>query len=127
MSSIWDFINSINDKSKYMGDDEDLPEVFDGFITNRSLSLFPDTILYANQNNSQFDLDKKLQYDFYFYGIRNRKRRAKWPKKENDNDVKLIMQNYQYSESKALSALSILSEKQLDELRTRLNNFGGVK
>ena len=38
---------------------------YNSFIVNRSLSYFPDTVLYANEMNRYHFLDKKLQYEFY--------------------------------------------------------------
>ena len=65
----FDFINSINFTKKNMmrgTENDDLAEKsYVPYITNRTLSYFTDTLLYANEmNRFASTLDSKLQYEF---------------------------------------------------------------
>ena len=51
---------------------------YNSFIVNRSLSYFPDTVLYANEMNINHHIDARLQFDFFINIIKKRKRFSKW-------------------------------------------------
>ena len=72
----FDFVNSINFTKKNMMRDtanDDLAEKsYVPFLTNRSLSYFTDTLLYANEMNKLHQLDNKLQYEFFLNTIRKK-------------------------------------------------------
>jgi hypothetical protein len=135
----FDFINSINNKSKYLFDGETADQSEEGssfdsvtnsynaFIVNRGLSHFIDTVLYANEMNVCHRLPAKMQYDFLYHAVRKRSRFEKWNKKQKINDdVSLIMKAYQYNRVRAEEALSLLSEADLALLRS-LQNVGGTQ
>ena len=62
--SPFDFVNSINYSKKNLMVDEQSEEEYIPFLTNRALSYFPDTILYAQEMNINGHIDKKLQYNY---------------------------------------------------------------
>ena len=95
------------------------------FLTNKSLSYFTDTLLYANEMNRYHFLDKRLQYEFYLNSIRKKKRFAKWAKAEDNNDVMMVQEYYKFSPQKAKAALRVLSPKQLDIIKHKMEN--GIK
>ena len=121
----FDFINSITYK-KNIAMDSTNESSYDPFITNRALSQFVDCILLSNEMNMRHHIDNKLQYDYYINRIRPKNRFKKWDKKQDNESIELIKQYYGYNNDKASSALSILSEQQLDIIRKKLNK-GGVK
>jgi hypothetical protein len=86
------------------------------YLVNRYFSLFPDTLYFAQMMNLNSNLDNKLQYDFYLNSLRPSKRFAKWPKKADD-DLNLIREWFGYSYEKAKTALAILTEDQISEIR----------
>ena len=99
-------------------ENDDLSEkAYVPYITNKSLSYFTDTLLYANEMNKFSHLDNKLQYEFLLNSIRPKKRFAKWHKPEQDDDIELVSEFYNYSLPKARNVLSILSAKQLSPIR----------
>jgi cupin superfamily acireductone dioxygenase involved in methionine salvage len=70
-------------------------------------------------------VSKQWQFDFYRIGIVKRKRFSKWHKQDKiEDDVKLVMREYDYSHQKALQIIDLLSEIQLKELREKYNNGG---
>lgn len=119
------YLNSINHtKKNLMDEDSQSIEPYPPYIINRCLSGFVDTIMYANEMNINNFLDKKLQYDFYINIVRPRKRFTPWLKKEKIEDLELVKQYYGYSNEKARTALRILTEEQLEFIRTKLKKGG---
>ena len=120
----FDFINDINFGKKNLmrktENDELSEKAYVPYITNKSLSYFTDTLLYANEMNKFSHLDHKLQYEFLLNSIRPKKRFAKWHKPEQDDDIELVSEFYNYSLPKARIVLSILSDKQLSAIRDRM-------
>jgi len=119
--NFFDFLNSINDNKKDLIREDPLTEKeYVPFMINRGLSYFPDTILYANEMNKFASIPKQWQFDFYRIGVPKRKRFSKWHKQDKiEEDVKNLMQEYNYSHQKALQVISILSDEQLKELREK--------
>lgn len=121
----FDFINSINFTKKNMmrnTENDDLAEKsYIPYITNRTLSYFTDTLLYANEmNRYSTSLDNKLQYEFLLNSIRPKKRFAKWSKPEQDNDLEVIREFYNYSIPKARQALSCLTNEQIQAIKNTM-------
>jgi predicted transcriptional regulator len=121
----FDFINSINNGKDIMVD-EATENAYVPFVVNRGLSYFADTIMYANELNKVVNTDKKLQYHYLINTIVPRKRFSKWAKKHEDSDIELVMNNYNYSYEKAAQVLSLLTKRQLEELKNK-NNKGGIR
>ena len=124
--SFFDFLNAINDTKKDLLREDPLSEKdYVAFMINRGLSYFPDTILYANEMNQHASIPKNWQFDFYRIGITKRKRFSKWYKQDKiEEDVKLIMTEYNYSHQKALQIMDLFSESQIKELREKYKTGG---
>ena len=114
-----DFLTAINYSKEPLFDTEDdmIQKDYVPFVINRCLSYFPDTIFYANEMNRLNQLEKRLQFDYLSSAIRKRKRYSKWLKDENSKDLDLIKRNFNYSNSKAKEALSILSTDDIETIR----------
>lgn len=115
----FDFLNSINSTKANLMTSEESEKEYVPFVINRSLSYFPDTILYANEMNVAHHLDKRLQYDFFINTIRKRKRFSKWIKSTKSSDLEVVKAYYGYSDEKAETALTLLSEQQLKSLKEK--------
>lgn len=136
--SPFDFINNINEGSKgnnllcecyaepYEGSGPDSPDkAYVPFMVNRGLSYFNDSVLFANEMNRYAGLPSKMQYDFLRNGIRPRKRFSKWFKRADDDaDIKLIMQHYNYNRERACEARMLLSDHDLTLLRKKYDRGG---
>ena len=70
--------------------------------------------------------DKKLQYDYLLNKIRPRKRFSKWNKHVTNGNIELIKEYYKVNDIKAKTILTLLSEQQIDHIKTKLSK-GGVK
>lgn len=128
MSNPFDYVSSItynkNDMMTGTENDELAESGYTPYLTNKSLSYFPDTLLYANEMNVLNHVDNKLQYSYLLNSIRPKKRFSKWVKKQEDIDIEAVKQYYKYSTAKAEAALSLLSPQQINEIKRRLNKGG---
>jgi len=120
----FDYVNSINYTKKDVMEDE---KTYNGFMVNRSLSYFPDTVVLANEMNKYHHLDNRLQYQFLINIIRKRKRFSKWIKPEIENDIDVVKEYYGYSNEKARQILSLLTPSQIDIIRNKVNKGGRRK
>ena len=84
-----------------------------------------DTIFYANEIDQYAEIPKLLQFEFYLHSVPRKRRFAKWAKKETVvDDVKLIVQEYGYSTSRAMEVLDLFTEEQLNSLREKHETGG---
>lgn len=120
----FDYVNSINFTKKDIMEDE---KSYAPFLINKALSYFPDTILYANEMNSNHHLDNKLQYHYLLNSIRPKKRFSKWAKKQDSDNLEIVKRFYDYNDQKAEQALSILSPSQIETIREKLSEGGAQK
>lgn len=121
----FEFTKTINDtKHNLMDEDPEVEKDYIPFLVNRSLGYFMDTIIYANEMNRFNSLDYKLQYDFLLNIIRPRKRYSKWLKKSKNDNIDLIKKFYGYSYTKAKDVVDILSEDQIEHIRSKLDTGG---
>lgn len=98
------------------------------FLINKGLSLYYDTIMYANVMNMNGHIPLRQQYDFYVHTIKPRKRYEKWPKKMvEDENLELIKQYFGYSTLKAKTALSLLNDSQITKIKEHSSRGGIVK
>ena len=97
----FDYVNSINFTKKNLmkntANDELAEKDYVPFLTNKSLSYFTDTLLYANEMNRYHFLDKRLQYEFYLNSIRKKKRFAKWAKADDNDEVMMVQEYFKFS------------------------------
>ena len=122
-----DWLNSINqNKKNIMDEDASSIKEYAPYIINRCLSGHIDCLMYANEMNKFSSLDKKLQYDFFINIIRKKKRFSPWLKQEKIKDLEIVKSYYGYSNEKAKQALRILTKKQLDFIKSKLET-GGTK
>ena len=116
----FDFVNSITYNKQNLIVDEQSESEYVPFLTNRALSYYPDTILYAQEMNINGHIDKKMQYNYFINNIRPAKRFAKWIKKKENNDIEAIRKYYNYNYKMAKVAISILSEEQINIIKKKL-------
>lgn len=128
MSNAFDYVNAINfTKQDLMSgtDNDELAEAgYVPFLTNRSLSYFPETILYANEMNMQNHLDKKLQFHYLINSIRPKRRYSKWAKRQDSEDFEAVKQYFKYNNTKTEQALQLLSPDQIRTIKKKLTTGG---
>ena len=121
-----DWLNSINLTKENLIEDPDMISSYPPYIINRCLSGHLDTVLFANEMNKYSSLDKDMQYSFFLYTLRKRKRFSPWLKKEQVDDLDLVKKHYGYSNEKAKVAVSLLTKTQLETIRNQ-HDMGGKK
>tara|TARA_B110000444_G_scaffold94743_1_gene89627 strand:+ start:3325 stop:3702 length:378 start_codon:yes stop_codon:yes gene_type:complete len=122
--SPFEYLKAINESKKDIMIDDLAEKEYNSFIVNRGLSYFKDTILYANEMNRFHHLDSRLQFDFLINIIRKKKRWSKWIKASEVDNLELIKEYYGYSNEKAKSALSLMSNEQIEQLKMRIYKGG---
>jgi len=120
----FEYINAINNTKKDIMVDDIAESKYTPFMVNRSLSYFPDTVLYANEMNINHHLDHRLQFDFFINIVKKKKRFSKWSKPEEISDLNVVKEYYGYSNEKAKSVLSLFTDEHLTELRKRIHKGG---
>lgn len=123
----FDYVNAINYNKKDIMVDDIAEKEYNPYIINKALSFFPDTILFANEMNRFHHIDHRLQFDFFINIIRKKQRFSKWLKPSEIENLELIKECYGYSNEKAKSVLTLLSNEQIDELKRRMNKGGRTK
>ena len=122
-----DWLNSINfSKKDLTADDPSAISSYPPYIVNRCLSGNVDSILFANEMNLNPHVDKDMQYAFFLYTLRKRKRFSPWLKKEQIDDLDLVKKHYGYSNEKAKVAVTLLTKTQLETIRNK-HDMGGKK
>ena len=125
MSNPFDYVNQITYGKKNLIVDAQTEKDYNPFLVNRALSYHYDCVLFANEMNQRHFLDKKLQNSFLINTVRSRKRPfAKWVKSERSEDLECIKKFFNYSDTRALEALSLLSKEQIQELKEKTETGG---
>jgi hypothetical protein len=122
----FDFVAAINlTKKDLFAEDTLAAKDYSPFLINKSLSFFPDTILYANEMNIRSGLPRDWQFYFLLNSVSKKKRYSKWFKKTaKTEEFNLVKEYYGYSNEKATEALSILTEEQLVMIKEKLYKGG---
>ena len=123
----FDYVKAINTTKKNIMVDDITESEYQPFLINRSLSYFPDTVLYANEMNQQSHLPARLQFDFFINIIKKRNRFSKWFKPTEIQSIDIVKEYYGYSNEKAKSVLSLLNNKQIEDLKRRIYKGGRTK
>lgn len=118
--SPFDCIKAINNKTQVDNLTGYVP-----FIANRCFAMHRDTILLSEEMNQYHQLSPQLQYDFYFHAVRAGRRFGFPPKVEEDDNLSLVMEHFQYSRTKALEAMRLLSDNDIRRIRAS-HNKGGI-
>lgn len=122
-----DFLKAINLTKENLIENDSLAEKeYVPFVINRTMSYFPDTVLYANEMNLRGHLDNRLQNDYLLNSIRKKKRFSRWLKAEKNEDVDAIKEYYSCNYMKACEIAKILTDEQLSLIHERMDR-GGLK
>jgi len=116
----FDFLNAINQSKKdLIKEDPSNEKEYSAWMVNRGLSFFPDTVMYANEMNQRHQISNKWQFQFLLNSIPKKKRFSKWFKREEEKNLKLVMDCYGYSSEKAKQVLGILTPEQLKTIEEK--------
>ena len=125
MAKLGDFLKTINYTKDNLMDEDPLTEKeYVPFVVNRTLSYFPDTVLYANEINLRGHLDNRLQNDYLLNSIRKKKRFSRWLKPELNEDIDAIKEYYSCNYRKAHEIAKVLTGEQLTLIHKSLKRGG---
>ncbi|MCP4125225.1 MAG: DNA polymerase [Bacteroidetes bacterium] len=120
-----DYLKAINiTKENIMESDPMAEKEYVPFVVNRTLSYFPDTVLYANEMNLRGGSDHRLQFEYLINSVRAKKRFSRWLKPEKNEDVDAIKEYYNCSYNKANEIVKVLTGDQLSLIHKRLERGG---
>lgn len=122
-----DYLKSINKSKEDIMVDDYTEKQYNPYITNHCLSGFIDTIFQSNEMNRFSFLDKRLQYDYLRFSIRQANRFTPWLKQVKDEQVEAVKEYFQYNRSQAEKALSVMSKDQIEYIIKYLDRGGFVK
>jgi hypothetical protein len=120
-----DWLNSINfNKENLIKEDPDIVKQYPPYIINRCLSGHLDCVMFANEMNKYHFLPKKLQYDFLINIVRKKKRFSPWLRQDKIKDLDYVKRYYGYSNEKAKQALKILTQEQINFIKSKFETGG---
>ena len=120
MSNVFDYVNSINDKTEIEFDEKE----YVPFIINKAFSNFNDTVIFANLMNQYAFLPKEMQFDFFYCSVSKRKRFSKWPSKKDDEAAKFLSEKAGLNIKKAQELVKVLGPEKIEEIKSEFN-YGG--
>ncbi len=124
MPQLKEYLNAINHTKENLMEDSFNERKYPAWVVNRALYAHPDTILLVNEMNVNNHLESKLQFDFLLNSIRPRKRFAPWLKTSKIDNLDLVKEYFGYSDQKAKEALTLLTDDDLELIRSKLNKGG---
>lgn len=123
-----EWLPSITEKKGYLfekGKEEEIERKYPSFMITRALSQYEDTVLLANEiNRMGASLDPKLQYDFLYHLVPKKRRFSKWAKAQKSDTINMIVEAYNISVRKAEEISDILSEDDIENIRSYLYKGG---
>ena len=123
--SPFDLAHDLTSKERYEAESCEMKE-YKTFLINRSLSYHGDLIGYVNEMNVHTDVCNRFHYDFLHHSIPKKKRSKKyWSKVKKIEHLEMVKEYFNYSNQKALSALSVLSDSDIETIAKQMNK-GGV-
>jgi hypothetical protein len=120
----FEYLNAIN-SGKDIITHADSPELaedgYEPFLINKGLSYHLDSVLASNEMNLRHLADKKLQYLYYLYTLKPRKRIAKWHKPHRNDDVTIIQAASPMNKKRAEATLSLLTDGEFQQIQDMMN------
>ena len=127
MAELKEYLNAINQTKENLMEDPHYEKKYPAWVVNRALYAHSDMIFLVNEMYVNKNLDHKLQFDFLLNISRPRKRFAPWLKTSKVDNLDLVKEYFGYSDQKAQDALIILTDEDLEHIRTKLNKGGNAR
>ena len=127
MYELKDYLKAINESKEPLLDSDDImwQKKYPTFIINRCLSMFYDTIMHSNEMNGLHFLPKRMQFHYFINSIRKKRRfGGKWLSQTKLKNLEIVKSYYGYSNQKAKEALNILTDDQIESIKTKMIQGG---
>ena len=87
--------------------------------------MFYDTIMHSNEMNGLHFLPKRMQFHYLINSIRKKRRfGGKWLSQTKLKNLEIVKSYYGYSNQKAKEALNILTDDQIESIKTKMIQGG---
>lgn len=117
----FDYVNAINAGNDIITTADDPTAAENAYLphlTNRAFSYHIDAVLHANEMNLRAGLDKKLQYLYYLYTLRPKRRYGmKWHKPTPQKNVDALQVLFPCNDERAKTVLSLLTKDQIKQIQ----------
>jgi nitrogen regulatory protein PII-like uncharacterized protein len=127
----FDYVNSIlkNKLNMIRGSEEGIEitsKPYNPYLTNKALSFYVDSVLYANEMNMLSHIDKDQQYEYLINNIRSMNRTHTWFKQEKNEDIELLMGYYYVNRQRAIEISKFISEEDLKKIKSQVKDGGNI-
>ena len=123
---LFDVIGDLSYQKKHLINMSEVSESeYVPYMTNKAFSFHIDSLFYANDMNIYSDLDKAIQYDYYFHSLSKKKRYSKWFKPDNEERVLKIQQFFECNKDVAIEYMNILGKEEIDSIVEKMKSTGG--
>lgn len=121
--SPFSFVSSVTETKEDIFDGNEAE--YNNFVINKALSFNIDCLFHVGEMNRFPSIPKKAQYKYLLNVLDKKRRYGKWVKKDTlPGDLAMVKEAYGYSDQQALTALGLLSDKQLIELKANISKGG---
>lgn len=117
-SSPFDYVRAIRTKKGTWSDFDSKQYI--PYIVNRALSFDMQSLFHANEMNKQTVLPHKAQFEFYLNSVSKLSGYSPWIKAEKVENIQYVKSFYDVSTEKAKEILNLLSEDQVDYIKTKV-------
>ncbi len=127
MYELKDYLKAINETKEPLLDsiDETWEKKYPPFVINRCMSMFYDTVMHSNEMNGLHFLPKRMQFHYFINSIRKKRRfGGKWLSQTKLKNLEIVKSYYGYSNQKAKEALNILTDDQIESIKTKMIQGG---
>lgn len=121
--TILDFVKDISQFKEGVLN-EDTEKYYKPFVVNKYLSMDATTALHAAEINMRPYMPKNMQYDYYMTAIDKRNRFFRYVKETSDDNISVVKEYFGYGKKKAKEALNILSQDDIEYMKSRLRKGG---
>ena len=115
----FDLVKAINEKKEV-----DNPAEYVPYLSNIAFSYSLDTVMLANEMNQHPNMPPVCQYDFMYHTVKKGKRFNKWYKGDEHPHLEAVMNYFNYSKTKALAALTLLTQADIKKILDSMDTGG---
>lgn len=101
-------------------------KIYTPYVINRFLSMNVETLPFAYEMNKG-DFTPREQYEFYLYGIPNKKRYLRYIKEEKIDKLDVVCKYFNVSKNVAKEYLKILTKDNIKQIEKSFDIGGLVK
>ena len=127
IKGVFDIVKNIQSSSELLSK-EVVEEFTNPYIMNRAMTFNTDTLFFSDEASMFQNVPSYAHYLFYFYSIEKKKYRpGRWEKKTDPSEnLDAIKEAYNVSTERALEYLDILTEEQIEEIKTKQSKGGMI-